>query len=258
MRKCPLCAFDVAVTYMKPSAWNNRHGIELKKCKECEFIFSAASLCDYVSVENKHEQRSRADLMKFAQQQKLPALVNEIVKKSQLKDGKVLDFGAGVGLASLCLQEKGFTTYAIEASQSFLEAHKKLEIASAQSLDSLQVQKNSFDLIIFKDVLEHVDNPIDLLQELLSYLKPSGYLYIRVPNVYHYRFHWSIDTKSHINHFSPKKLMNLLHENKMKKIDFIGVYDVSTTVGKVYNFIFWKARHLIPLYHQISLLYQKK
>jgi hypothetical protein len=95
------------------------------------------------------------------------------------------------------------------------------------------------------------------LQKVTSYVKPSGYFYIRVPNVFHYPFHWSIDTKSHVNHFSPKKLTSLLEKNNMKKVDFIGVYDISTKVGKIYNSVFWKMKHFLPMYHQISFLCQK-
>lgn len=257
MRNCPLCASTVAFTYMKPTAWNNRHGVELKKCSDCRFVFSAESLCDYVSVGNTHEQRDAQALLKLAQQQRLPQLMDEIVAKTRLQHGTTLDFGAGIGLASLCLQNKGFTTYAIEASERFLLAHKKFSIISAPSLAALPVKKNSFDLVLLKDVLEHVDNPVHLLQETVSYVKPSGYFYIRVPYVYHYNFHWSIDTKSHINHFTPAHLTELMARNQMKKVDFVGVYDISTQAGKLYNAIFWKMRHAIPLYHQISLLYQK-
>ena len=257
MRNCPLCAYDTSVTYMKPQAWNNRHGIELKKCKECAFVFSAASLCSYETVENTYEKYTKIDLLRLARQQRLPDLIHEIAQKARLTKGDVLDFGAGVGLAAVCLQEKGFTPYAVEASQAFLKFHKKLKITSAESLSALPVEKNRFDLILLKDVLEHVDHPVDLLQEILAYVKPSGYFYIRVPNVYHYQFHWSIDTKSHINHFSPQKLMDLMQAHGMKKVDFVGVYDISTRAGKLYNAVCWPMRQVVPLYHQISLLYQK-
>ena len=118
-------------------------------------------------------------------------------------------------------------------------------------------EKNSFDLVIMKDVLEHVDNPVELLQEVVSFVKPGGYFYIRVPNVYHYPFHWSIDTKSHVNHFSPHKLTALLNTHAMKRVDFVSVHDVSTRVGKLYNAFFWRLRSVIPLYHQISFLCQR-
>lgn len=258
MRNCPLCKANDSKTYMKPTAWNNRHGIELRKCKKCGFVFSAVSIYEYVSAGNQYLETSKNDMILQANKQRLPLLAHEIVEKTKLKKGKILDFGCGIGLLALCMQEKGFTTYGIEPSKICLEKHKELNITSASDLDAFESEKNSFDLIIMKDVLEHVDDPAELLEKVLSYVKPSGYFYVRVPNVYHYPFHWSIDTKSHVNHFSPKKLTRLLEKNNMKKVDFIGVYDISTKVGKVYNSIFWKTKSFLPMYHQISLLCQKR
>lgn len=231
--------------------------MELRKCTECGFVFTAESIYNYETAVNKFFHKTRQELLVTAQKERLPLLVDEIVHKTKLQSGKTLDFGCGIGMTSLCLQEKGFVTYGIDTCKMCLEKHKDLNIISTNSLDALNAAKNSFDLIVMKDVLEHVDEPMQLLQQLLSFLKPSGYFYVRVPNVYHYPFHWSIDTKSHINHFSPAKLITLLHQNNMKKIDFIKVYDISTRVGKLYNSFFWPVRHFVPMYHQISLLYQK-
>lgn len=258
MRNCPLCKENNSCTYMKPTAWNNRHGIELRQCKKCNFVFSAVSIYEYVSAGNQYLGKTKSDMIMLANKQRLPLLADEIIEKTKLKKGKILDFGCGIGLLALCLQQKGFDAYGIEPSKICLDKHKEFNITSANDLSFFDSEKNSFDLIVMKDVLEHVDDPAELLEKVLSYVKPSGYFYIRVPNVYHYPFHWSIDTKSHVNHFSPKKLTTLLEKNNMKKVDFIGVYDISTKVGKVYNSIFWKTRHFLPMYHQISLLCQKR
>lgn len=253
LRACPLCSASEASTYMKPTSWNNRDGIELKKCKPCGFVYSAAVLHDYTTGNHRSSVKTEDP-----NKQQLPLLTDEIIEKSELKKGKVLDFGCGIGLLLLCLQKRGLAAYGIETSKFYLDKHKECNITSATSLESLNAPKNSFDLIIIKDVLEHADNPRELLQELLSYVKPSGHFYIRVPNVYGYKFHWSVDTKTHINHFSPKTLTQLVEQQGMEKNDFVGVYDISTKVGKLYNFVFWKTKYFLPMYHQISLLYQKR
>lgn len=256
MRNCPLCKNNNSSLFMASTKWNNRDGIELRKCKKCKFVYSKSSDFDY-EIFARYADKNNEELNSIINQQGLNLLINEIVDKSKIKSGKVLDFGCGVGLSLLYFQQKGFSTFGIEDSKVFLEKHKQLNIISAKSLKFLDQEKNSFDLIIMKDVLEHVDNPIETLKEVVSYLKPCGYFYVRVPNVYHYDFHWSIDTKSHINHFSPKHLFHLFEQHNMRKIDFINLYDISTRAGKIYNFVFWKLRHFLPMYHQISLLYQK-
>jgi hypothetical protein len=78
-----------------------------------------------------------------------------------------------------------------------------------------------------------------------------------VPNVFHYYFHWAIDTKPHVNHFAPGQLERVLAKYGVRRVDFVTIRDISTTAGKLYNLIFWKTRKFIPMYHQISVLYQK-
>ena len=50
------------------------------------------------------------------------------------------------------------------------------------SLSDANIQKNSFDIIIMVDTLEHITYPNDFLKELSCYLKENGKLYIEVPN----------------------------------------------------------------------------
>ena len=48
--------------------------------------------------------------------------------------------------------------------------------------DRLPIDSNSMDLVICKDVLEHLINPIFLVNEINRILKPGGYLLLSVPN----------------------------------------------------------------------------
>jgi len=260
IRVCPICNTKESSLYMRKNARNNRDKVELRKCKNCGFVYSIVSRFRYEGFGNNIDVifKTREELLEIAYNQNVNKLVSEIIKKSGLKDGsKVLDFGCGIGLISLCFQEHGFQTFGIEKSNPFLQKHKDLNIKSASKLEEFKYEKGNFDIIILKDVLEHVDFPVETLKLLVSYLKPNGYFYIRIPNVYYYPFHWSIDTEAHINHFTTKILDKLFLENKMKKNSFINVYDIKTKVGKIYHAVFWNLRYILPMYHQISVLYKQ-
>src|SRR5574344_320502 len=232
-RVCPICKSDKSVLFMKSDARNNRDGVSLKKCKICSFVYSSVSKYKYEDLDNGFVSKTKEELLFIAEGQRIDKLVQDIVKKSGLKNGtKVLDFGCGVGFMSLFFQKYGFNTFGIEKSIPFLEKHKELNIQSFEDLKKSNFEKNMFDLIILKDVLEHLDNPTEMLEELISYLKPNGFFYIRVPNLYHYPFHWSIDTEGHINHFTPKTLNKLFVLNNMKKFSFVNVYDIKSIFGK--------------------------
>lgn len=51
--------------------------------------------------------------------------------------------------------------------------------------DSLNFNDNEFDTIILSDVLEHIENPRILWNEMFRILRPSGKLILNVPFLYH-------------------------------------------------------------------------
>jgi len=244
---------------MKANAWNNRNKIELRQCSSCGFVYSIVSEFKYTEFcSGVYAAKTKDEILSLAYQQNIDKLVSDIIHKSKINyGGRMLDFGCGIGLTALCFQEHGFETFGVEQSNPFLQKHKELNIKSSNSLKEFNDEKGTFDIIVLKDVLEHIDFPVETLRSLISYLKPNGYFYIRVPNVYHYPFHWSIDTKGHINHFTPNILYKLMLSNNMEKVDFINVYDIKTKAGKIYHAVFWNLRNIFSMYHQISILYRK-
>jgi O-antigen biosynthesis protein len=53
--------------------------------------------------------------------------------------------------------------------------------------EPLPFQENSFDCILFADVLEHLYDPWGMLLDFKKYLKTNGNILISVPNIRHYR-----------------------------------------------------------------------
>ena len=257
MRKCPLCNSNQFSIFLKVDSRKNADGVEVRKCKKCRFVYSAEFSVPYTSLKGGHIDYSREQLLNAAEKLNFPLVVSDIVKMTKLASGKSLDFGCGMGYTSLCLQEVNFRTCGIELADAMRERHKLLNIKSAQNLELLGEEKGSFDLIVIKDVLEHVDFPEEIVGEIVPYLGENKFLYIRVPNVYAYFFEHSIPSMGHINHFTPKGLDELLTRHGLKRVGFIGVYDVKSTLGKLYNAIFYRMRHFLPLYHQISVMYRQ-
>jgi len=53
----------------------------------------------------------------------------------------------------------------------------------AAAIRASDLTAGGYDLVLFAEVLEHLDvNPVDLLGALLGLLKPDGYLYLTTPN----------------------------------------------------------------------------
>lgn len=51
-----------------------------------------------------------------------------------------------------------------------------------------EFEKNTYDMVMLTDVLEHLHNsPRDLLNDLLEFVKPAGFLFVTVPNAVNVR-----------------------------------------------------------------------
>ena len=87
--------------------------------------------------------------------------------------GNVLDVGCGIG-GFLAYFDDRWTKYGIEPSEY---AVKKLQSISLFS-DIAEIGSGSMDLVIFRGTLQHINNPIEMLENAERALKPDGLLVI--------------------------------------------------------------------------------
>ncbi len=113
-----------------------------------------------------------------------------------LKPGaRILDFGSGPCDKTAILQALGYKCSACDDLQDHWHSiegnrQKIMEFARSFGINFvlltdcyLPFEKNSFDMVMIHDVIEHLhDSPRDLLNDLLELVKPEGLLFITVPN----------------------------------------------------------------------------
>ncbi len=103
---------------------------------------------------------------------------------SKLPDkAKVLDAGCGAGYVSDGLAGRlELTGIDIEkAAIDFCKKHRKGKFLVA-NLEKLPFRKDYFDLIIFTNTIEHLEDPGITLSELKRVLKPNGKLFVTTEN----------------------------------------------------------------------------
>jgi len=66
------------------------------------------------------------------------------------------------------------------------------------------VEHGIWDVIYLDNVLEHLDKPLEVLDEIFSLLKPGGKCIIDVP---YFRSHWAFVDPTHQHFFTAKSLM---------------------------------------------------
>jgi SAM-dependent methyltransferase len=106
-----------------------------------------------------------------------------------LENKEILNIGGG-NCADVWYLAKNNKIYAIDGSDYGVEEAKKhgIEAAVGDVSLSLHFQDKKFDIIILKDILEHIYNPIELLFEAKRVLKDSGYIILSLPNHFYFLF----------------------------------------------------------------------
>jgi 2-polyprenyl-3-methyl-5-hydroxy-6-metoxy-1,4-benzoquinol methylase len=99
-------------------------------------------------------------------------------------NGRALDVGCGNGEFLASLKEAGFDVYGVEPdplSASFVEEKLGIQVCCSMYQPVL-FAPSTFNVITFIQVLEHVENPIEVLSTAYMHLKPGGLLVIDVPS----------------------------------------------------------------------------
>ncbi len=161
--------------------------------------------------------------------------------------GKLLDIGCGNGSSMLVMRNQGWDVSGIDFDkQAIAQAQThNLNATVVASLDTLDYQDNSFDAIMLNHVIEHVPQPIKLVQECFRVLKPSGTLVALTPNATslgHQKFksNWrGLETPRHLQVFTRDSLALLAKNAAFGKIDsftstqgILQIYDESAYYQK--------------------------
>ncbi|MDP2649738.1 MAG: class I SAM-dependent methyltransferase [bacterium] len=186
------------------------------------------------------------------------------------KKDLVLDLGSGVGQNAIksskfCRKIIGAEIDRKLIDLAMLSANNKhiknIKFETGDLEKILKYKNNSFDKILFLDVLEHLNKREQILEEIKRTLKPNGLLLLGVPNS---QTTWkkfqrsagvcSYSDPDHKIEFSKKSIVSLLEKHGFKIINFsYGKYD--TPFRGLFDII---GGFSIGIYKKISEWRQKK
>lgn len=154
-----------------------------------------------------HEKR-HTDLLKSRELREAWSHFAKLVYFQNITEStKILEYGAGLGNNLLALPNRA-NVYAYEPSIFGTEIAKKDGIKSYSNLDEIGNLK--FDQILCRHVLEHVDHPKKVLEELLRLLAPHGMLTLVLPVDPLSQQPKSNDINNHLYCWNPRTIHNLL------------------------------------------------
>ncbi len=200
---------------------------EIVKCNDCDFIYRSPALDsnDLEVLYKKFRDMSIRDETPDEYFNRITSLpnpesenyqkilwINNYIPKFLPSTGSVLDVGCGGGVFLNTFKKTfcDWNLFGVEPTNIFAELAKRrtsANVINGNYQSGLFGEK--FDLLTCNQVLEHVIDPISFLKELKKDLKPSGVLYLEVPDVSdfetlppdHDRFHMQ-----HLSIFSKKTL----------------------------------------------------
>jgi len=172
------------------------------------------------------------------------------------KKNKILDIGCNDGYLK-DISDKSNNFYGIDYSLESLEIaknkYKSVIQKNLNNLDDLTLPwENSFDVIIFGDILEHLLYPEKILNFYINnYLKKDGIVIISLPNVANFmirinllfgKFKYTdsgILDRTHLHLYTFKSALELIKKNTNLEVE--EVYGGSTYLGfLIYLFPFLK------------------
>jgi SAM-dependent methyltransferase len=145
-------------------------------------------------------------------------------KKLNPEAKRLLDFGSGKGLFLYVAESMGWDGIGVETSQD--RANFAIEKYGVKVLSEYysqgKIEGGNFDLITLNHVLEHLPDPIALLEELLKE-NAKGLLYTEVPRENSWQakiagsnwMHW--DIPKHLSHWNEEALGNEIGKLGFKK-----------------------------------------
>lgn len=224
------------------------------------------------TVSPNNDSRSRA----------LKDRVKELLRLDQtalpsLPAGRMLEIGCASGAFLHVMARKGWQVEGIEFSETAANRSRALgyPVYSGQ-LETAPDPGELFDLVVGWMVLEHLHNPVRVLQKVHAWTRPGAWLALSVPNAGSFqlalfRDAWfPLQLPNHLFHFTRDSLASVLKAGGWTIENILYQRDVSYLVAslghklqetglcprfadKVARFPDWQGKLLLPLYPLSSL-----
>lgn len=162
---------------------------------------------------------------------KFPEILGHI--KQFKPEGHFFEVGVGMGYFLNFVRSQGYEASGIEySSLGTKKAREKFGLeVQCGSFEDFPEKVASYDVIFFGDVLEHMVNPLEMIQKAYRLLKPGGVAAVEVPSMFNCivgrgaKAAFRILGRSrrmpmppyHVNEFTPGTLRNVLLTGKFAK-----------------------------------------
>ncbi|MBW1764891.1 MAG: glycosyltransferase, partial [Deltaproteobacteria bacterium] len=197
---------------------NISFGTKILECKDCGFVHteyvSESALQEYYSRfyrenltdHDLEEIKGKSCQQAASQIEYLNSIVNDMAFS------RVLDYGTADGELAKLLKNYSSSIYITEVDpryRRFLTNDKDLTLLEESDLEGSRFN-NFFDLITISHVLEHIPDPINIINIFSRILKKDGLLLVDIPNELEIHERTGFQAKGHLSLFTVSSFKNLI------------------------------------------------
>ncbi|HEY8240258.1 MAG TPA: class I SAM-dependent methyltransferase [Kiritimatiellia bacterium] len=137
---------------------------------------------------------------------------------------RILDVGAGEGYFAKLLKERGYQVEACDYLQDLFKV-KEVPFHKSDLNQAIPLPDNSYDAVVSIEVLEHLENHVRFMQEVVRVTKPGGLIVLTTPNVLSLPSRWHFFLYGYTD-CAPRPLDPRLKEYYMQHINPISVPEI--------------------------------
>ena len=188
---CPICQDPPAPRPI----FKKKQGIDILSCPQCG-VYYASPRFDEPSLLKIYENEAFTDMSVYDswsyetwQQGRSRSWINSNLKtqlvKLYLNDGDtILDVGCATGEFVAVARNNDLAAEGIDTSKMLINIGQTVLKVPVQQVDVKDFQPaHKFKAVLIWDVLEHVFNPVEMLERCGEFLEPGGFLFAQVPNL---------------------------------------------------------------------------
>jgi SAM-dependent methyltransferase len=213
------------------------HEFDLHRCADCRFLFTnprpaIGEIGPYYQSDRYVSHAGNKTDLPFMY--KVYDVVRDYSIKQKLKliksyhpKGNLMDLGCGLGyFLDGTIKDQSFEAVGVDISDEAIQYVKNrfgYTVLNESELDTLP--QHHYDVITQWHVLEHVHKLNERMQQLHRLLKPTGTLFIAVPNsnswdAKHYKSFWDgYDVPRHLYHFNQQSFSLLMQKHGFTVVD---------------------------------------
>lgn len=194
----------------------------LYKCNSCGFVFARRIPTEDELIKH-YEGYGRNDYLSPITIKRYNELLDELEKYR--KTNRILDVGCGIGYFLEEAKKRGWDVYGTEFTDQAISICETKGISMKQGvLDTNNYEPDFFDIITSFEVLEHINNPQDELNNFHHILRKGGLVYFTTPNFnsllrYRIKEHYDIICyPEHLSYYTPNTVKRLFKKHGFKPL----------------------------------------